>query len=83
MRAVVELAMFLELSDAATVDDASAVEQLDRLANLLQELPDVERAQLLFFVEETMLPEARAARDADRAAYLRGFADSFGLVPLD
>jgi len=74
MRAVVDEAAFLALSEDDVINLDAAVRQLESMAALLLELATRERGELLAFVEA----EASREPNPERRDFLRKFADDMG-----
>jgi hypothetical protein len=76
MQIVVDLVSFLAQSDHDTVDRDTAVEQLEHVAAMLQQLPAAEKEEFLAYVEQA----ASSTTDSERSALLRSLPEQLGLV---
>lgn len=76
LQVVVDMILFLTLSDDETVDQDAAIEQLEHIAATLKQLPGDERDQFLTFVAE----RAAQSDDPKRSEVLRSLPEQLGLA---
>jgi hypothetical protein len=75
MRAVVEAAAFLELSEDNVLDSDVAVSELESMAHLLGQLDKSEKRQLIAFTQA----EASRVSSVDYRDFLRQFPNAMSL----
>ena len=80
MRLVAESLAFLELTDDELVDPDIAVQQLESITDSLQKLSTDEREAFLRFVNDVMVPEARAANNEAAAELYGRMREDLGLM---
>jgi hypothetical protein len=81
MKAVIDLAAFLELSDDDVVDPDAAVEQLEILAFNLKHLTQEERQVFIHFISKTVADlETKELSNDNLVSFLRSLPDSLGLI---
>jgi len=81
MRAVAECIVFLNLSSDDEVDPDVAVEQLEQLASIMQQLTANERAEFADFTQKLATEEAQSSRPSkERVECLRTMFENLGLV---
>lgn len=78
MLAVLEMAMFFELSEDDVIDPDIAVNQLEQLGSILQNLSPGDREELIAYTRELAAEEQRSGQE-ERADFLLSFGDNFGL----
>jgi hypothetical protein len=76
MQAVAEVVVFLELAPDERLDPDLAVEQLEQLAVLLQQLDDDERRSFIEFVQR----QAERETSDDRRRVLLELPEALGLL---
>ncbi len=76
MRALIDLAVSIELSSDDEIDPRAATTLLDDLAATLEDLSDDERDDLVDFIEEA----AERTRDTERREVLLDLPDGLGLT---
>lgn len=76
MRALIDLAVSIELTSDDEIDPQTATTLLDDLASALEDLSDDEHDELIDCIEEL----AEATRDPDRREVLLDLPDTLGLV---
>lgn len=79
MKAIIDLAAFLELSDDDTVDPDAAVQQLEELVAALSQLTIPEREELVAYVDELIQDQQEQAGSKEYIDFLLSFPESFGL----
>lgn len=80
MRLVAENLAFLELTDEELIDPDIAVRQLESITDSLQKLSKDERLTFLRFVDDMMIPEARAAHNQEAAELYGRIGEDLGLL---
>jgi hypothetical protein len=80
MRLVAESLAFLELTDDELIDPDIAVQQLESITDSLQKLSTDEREAFLRFVNDVMVPEARAAYNEAAAELYGRMREGLGLM---
>jgi hypothetical protein len=78
MQAVLELAMFLDLSGDDVLDPDTAVAQLEFLASILQNLTPKEQKILVQYARQMSFSEQQIGR-AERAEFLLSLPKALGL----
>jgi hypothetical protein len=78
MRAMLEMSMFLALSDDDATNSDAAIAQLEQLAAILKDLSPEERDELVRFAHERAVIERQNDRE-ERAEFLLGVAENLGL----
>lgn len=81
MRAVLEMAAFLELSSDDVIDPAAAVAQLEQMSFFLKGLSPAERDVFLGFVEQRAAADRADPSRQQYADFLDQFPDAMGLLP--
>ncbi|WP_305787387.1 hypothetical protein [Symbioplanes lichenis] len=76
MRALIDLAVSIELTSDDEIDSATATSLLDDLATTLEDLTDDERDDLVDFIEEL----AELTKDAERKEVLLDLPDTLALT---
>jgi hypothetical protein len=76
MDVIVQAALFLELSDAQTVNEDAAVDMLEQIAATLQKLDAVGKARLLQFIRS----RAELAESHTERTIIENLPVSLGLV---
>jgi hypothetical protein len=76
VRALVDLAVSIELSSDDEIDPRTATTLLDDLAASLDDLSDAERDELVDYIEE----QAESTRDPDRREVLLDLPDTLALT---
>ncbi len=76
MRALIDLAVSIELTSDDEIDSATATTLLDDLATTLEDLTDDERDDLVDFIEEL----AERTKDAERKEVLLDLPDTLALT---
>ncbi len=79
LRALVECAAFAELSGEDVIDPDAAVALMEQLATLLGELEPRDRVEFIAFVEALAASERAASGENERARFLAGLPEAFGL----
>ena len=80
MRLVAESLAFLELTDDDLIDPDVAVKQLESITDSLQKLSKDERETFLRFVDDVMVPEARAAYNEEAVELFGRMGEDLGLL---
>lgn len=76
VRALVDLAVSIELSSDDEIDPRTATTLLDDLAASLDDLSDAERDEIVDFIED----QAESTRDPDRREVLLDLPDTLALT---
>jgi hypothetical protein len=76
MEAVVLMALFLELSDSATVNEDAAVEMMEQLAATLQQLNAAERDSFISYLKQ----RASRTESLQEQQTLESLANNLGLT---
>jgi hypothetical protein len=79
MRAVVEYAIFLGLSEETDVNPDVAVSQLEQLTSILRQLDPVERKEFISFIQTMRDAESQNPRSQKRVEFLNSLTESLGL----
>ena len=79
MRAVVEYAIFLGLSEETDVNPDVAVSQLEQLTSILRQLDPVERKEFMSFIQTMRDAESQNPRSQERVEFLNSLAENLGL----
>jgi hypothetical protein len=77
MQAIIDITLFLGLSDDDTIDPDSAVAQLEQLSATLKQLPPEELAVFASYIAQTASSETP---DTDRALFLESLPTYLGLT---
>jgi hypothetical protein len=80
MRAVIEYALFIGLSEDNIVNEDAAVMQFEQLSWILKGLMPAERNTFVDFIEEMASVESKDPRSKKRVEFLRALADNLGLT---
>ncbi|WP_220203562.1 hypothetical protein [Reticulibacter mediterranei] len=78
MQAIVELAVFVGISDDEIVDPDAAVEQLEQLSMILKGLTPGERSTFITFIQGMAHAEADDPRAKERVEFLHSLAENIG-----
>jgi hypothetical protein len=76
MDAIVQMILFLEFSDPATVDEDAAIGMMEQIAATLQKLGATEKAQFLSYLQHRA---TRAESSKERQA-MENLASNLGLL---
>lgn len=79
MEAVIDLAVFLELSGDDVLNPDVAISQLELLAATLQGLTQDERKELIKYVEDLAASEKSKGGSEDLVNFLTSFPEAMGL----
>lgn len=77
MDAVVQMVLFLELSDPHIVDEDAAIGMMEQIAATLQKLGPAEKEQFLGYLKRRV---SQATSSKERQS-LENFASNMGLLP--
>src|SRR5690349_12008728 len=80
VEAVAFLAAFLEVSDDQTVEPDAAVKQMENLGGILQQLTQLERVQLLRYIDELAARYQQDPGYEEFVRFLRFFGAGFALL---
>jgi hypothetical protein len=79
MKALVDVVVFLALSDDDVLDPDAAIEQLEHVAATLKKMPAADRKQFLGFVA-TAAKHAQTSGHDERAEFLQELSEQLGIV---
>ena len=77
MDAVVQMILFLEFSDPATLDEDAAIGMMEQIAATLQKLEAVEKEQFLSYLKR----RASQAESSKERQSIENLASNLGLLP--
>jgi hypothetical protein len=80
MTIVLESAAFFELAEDELIDPDSAIEQMEGMISVLDDLTPSEKTELNRFAIEYADTEESKGGPAERVTFFRSFAEHFGLV---
>ena len=79
-KTIVEIAVFLELSDDSVLNPDVAVEEMERIAATLQDLDTDLQNQFIEYVDGVVKSDKRIGADQTRIEFLESLPDGFGLL---
>jgi hypothetical protein len=79
MKAIIDLAAFLSLSEDDVVNEDSALFQLEQLAATLHQLSDTERQVFVDYIQQVASAE-RVSASQERIEFLENLAENLGVI---
>ena len=80
MRAVVEYALFLGLSEDTVIDPDTSVSQFEQLSLILKQLTPTEKSEFIRFIKKMAEQESQRTGSEKRVKFLQSLADDLGLT---